>query len=188
LARGPLLTELLLHCGERDSLVRQGRPQPIGLLGLLLSLTLPGPRPLEGRAVLLEQGVSGGYPRPPTPPRWCAPPPDLPAPCAARRHAPPAPFSPSRPWRRPPRPGRPAPEAGPAEPRPGTPTTGLETSGPEPRYQLRSASRRSRVLYLSRARRSKSCRRRARREKTGVREGTNAEESERKNHETRQKI
>jgi hypothetical protein len=46
LARGLLLTELLLRRGERGGLVRQGRPQPLGLLGLLLDLTLPGPRAL----------------------------------------------------------------------------------------------------------------------------------------------
>jgi hypothetical protein len=57
---GLLLTELLLRRGERGSLVRQGRPQPLGLLGLLLGLTLPGSRPLEGRVVLLELGTSGG--------------------------------------------------------------------------------------------------------------------------------
>jgi hypothetical protein len=60
LARGSLLTELLLLRGERGSLVHQGRPQPLGLLGLLLGLTLPGPRALEGRAVLLELGTSRG--------------------------------------------------------------------------------------------------------------------------------
>jgi hypothetical protein len=58
--RGSLLTELLLRRGERGSLARQGRPQPLDLLGLLLGLTLPGPRPLEGRAVLLELGASRG--------------------------------------------------------------------------------------------------------------------------------
>jgi hypothetical protein len=46
LARGLLLTELLLRRGERGGLVRQGCPQPLGLLGPLLGLTLPGPRPL----------------------------------------------------------------------------------------------------------------------------------------------
>jgi hypothetical protein len=46
LARSLLLTELLLRCGERGSLVHQGRPQPLGFLGLLLGLTLPGLRPL----------------------------------------------------------------------------------------------------------------------------------------------
>jgi hypothetical protein len=60
LACSLLLTELLLRRGERGSLVCQGRPQPLGFLGLLLGLTLPGPRPLEGRAVLLELGASGG--------------------------------------------------------------------------------------------------------------------------------
>jgi hypothetical protein len=60
LTRGSLLTELLLRRGERGSLARQGRPQPLGLLGLLLGLTLPGPHPLEGRAVLLELGASRG--------------------------------------------------------------------------------------------------------------------------------
>jgi hypothetical protein len=43
LARGPLLTELLLRRGERSSLVRQGRVQPLSLL--------------EGRVVPLELGA-----------------------------------------------------------------------------------------------------------------------------------
>jgi hypothetical protein len=34
--------------------MRQVSPQPLGLLGLLLSLGLPRPCPLEGGAVLLE--------------------------------------------------------------------------------------------------------------------------------------
>jgi hypothetical protein len=58
LARGPFLTELLRRCGERLSLARQGRPQPLHLLGLLLGLALPGPRPLQGRAVPLEMAVT----------------------------------------------------------------------------------------------------------------------------------
>jgi hypothetical protein len=45
LARGLLLTELLLRRGEHGGLVRQGRLQPLGLLGLFLGLSLPGPRP-----------------------------------------------------------------------------------------------------------------------------------------------
>jgi hypothetical protein len=61
LARGLLLTELLLHRGKCGGLVRQGRPQPLGLLGLLLGQTLPGPCTLEGRAVLLELGTSRGH-------------------------------------------------------------------------------------------------------------------------------
>jgi hypothetical protein len=40
-----LLTELLLRHGKRSGLVHKGRAQPLGLLGLLLGLTLPGPRP-----------------------------------------------------------------------------------------------------------------------------------------------
>jgi hypothetical protein len=44
-ASGPFLTELLLHRGERGSLVRQGRLQPLGLL--------------EGRVVPLELGAGG---------------------------------------------------------------------------------------------------------------------------------
>jgi hypothetical protein len=60
LARSLLLTELLLRRDECGSLVRQGRPQPLGLLGLLLGLTLRSPHPLEGRAVLLELGTSRG--------------------------------------------------------------------------------------------------------------------------------
>jgi hypothetical protein len=57
LASGPFLTELLLRCGERLGLARQGSPQPVRLLGLLLGLALPGPRSLEGRVVLLELGA-----------------------------------------------------------------------------------------------------------------------------------
>jgi hypothetical protein len=60
LTRSSLLTELLLRRGERGSLACQGCPQPLGLLGLLLGLTLPGPHPLEGRTVLLELGASRG--------------------------------------------------------------------------------------------------------------------------------
>jgi hypothetical protein len=60
LACGLLLTELILRRGERGGLVRQGRPQPLSLPGLLLSLTLLGLRALEGRAVLLELGTSRG--------------------------------------------------------------------------------------------------------------------------------
>jgi hypothetical protein len=66
LARSLLLTELFLHRGERGGLVRQGRPQPLGFLSPLLGLTLLSPRPLEGRAVLLELSASGndlGLPR-----------------------------------------------------------------------------------------------------------------------------
>jgi hypothetical protein len=46
LACGSLLPELLLHRGERGSLVRQGCLQPLSLL--------------EGRAALLELGAGGG--------------------------------------------------------------------------------------------------------------------------------
>jgi hypothetical protein len=60
LARRSFLTELLLHRSERVGLARQGRPQPLRLLGLFLGLDLPGPHPLEGRAVLLELGAGGG--------------------------------------------------------------------------------------------------------------------------------
>jgi hypothetical protein len=60
LARAPFLTELLLRRGERLGLARQGRPQPLRLLVLLLVLALPGPRPLEGCAVLLELGAGDG--------------------------------------------------------------------------------------------------------------------------------
>jgi hypothetical protein len=56
LARG-----LLLRRGKRGGLVCQGGPQPLGLIGLLLGLTLPGPRPLEGRTVLLKLGTSRGH-------------------------------------------------------------------------------------------------------------------------------
>jgi hypothetical protein len=56
-----------------------------------------------------------------------------------------------------------------------------------PRYQLSLASKRSRVSYLSWARRFKSCCRRARREKRRVKRSANAEETKGKNHESRQK-
>jgi hypothetical protein len=61
LARGLLLTKLHLRRDKRDGLVRQGCPQPLGFHGLLLGPTLPGPRPLEGRAVLLKLGTSRGH-------------------------------------------------------------------------------------------------------------------------------
>jgi hypothetical protein len=51
LARAPLLLELLLHRGERDNPVRQVGRQPLGLIGLLLSLALLRLRSLEDRAV-----------------------------------------------------------------------------------------------------------------------------------------
>jgi hypothetical protein len=57
-----------------------------------------------------------------------------------------------------------------------------------PRYQLSSASSCSRASYLSQVRSSKSCRRRARREKIGVRGTTNAEEIKGKDHETRRSV
>jgi hypothetical protein len=57
LARALLLTELLPHHGKRGGLVCQIGPQPLGLLGILLSLALPRSRPLEGGAVLLELGL-----------------------------------------------------------------------------------------------------------------------------------
>jgi hypothetical protein len=66
MASGPFLTELLLRRGECGGLARQRRPQPLRLLGLLLGLALPGPRPLKGCAVLLERGAGGddlGLPR-----------------------------------------------------------------------------------------------------------------------------
>jgi hypothetical protein len=61
LARDLLLTELLLRRDERGGLVRQARPQPLGLLGILLCLTLPVLRSLEGRAILLELGTNRGH-------------------------------------------------------------------------------------------------------------------------------
>jgi hypothetical protein len=94
LACGLLLMELLLRRGKRGGLVRQGRPQPLGLLVLLLGLTLPSPRPLEGRAVLLKLGTSGGHLGLPLR-RHGARPASLPAPCAAPRPGPLAPPSPS---------------------------------------------------------------------------------------------
>jgi hypothetical protein len=58
LARALLLLELPLRRRKRGNPVCQVDPQLIGLLGLLLSLTLQGPRPLESCAVLLELGSS----------------------------------------------------------------------------------------------------------------------------------
>jgi hypothetical protein len=55
-----LLTELLPHRGKRSDLVRQIGPQPLGLLGLLLSLALPRLCPLEASAVLLELSLHRG--------------------------------------------------------------------------------------------------------------------------------
>ena len=57
LTRAPLLAKLILHRGERRDLLLQISAQLLGLLGLLLGLSLPGPRPLEGGAVLLELGL-----------------------------------------------------------------------------------------------------------------------------------
>jgi hypothetical protein len=48
--------EPLLCRGKGGGLVSQAGPQQLGLLSLLLGLALPGPRPLEGGAVLLELG------------------------------------------------------------------------------------------------------------------------------------
>jgi hypothetical protein len=45
LARALLLPELLPHRGKRGGLICQVSPQPLGLLGLFLSLVLPIPRP-----------------------------------------------------------------------------------------------------------------------------------------------
>jgi hypothetical protein len=49
-----LLLEPLLCRGEGGGLVRKAGPQQLGLLSLLLGLALPGLRPFEGSAVLLE--------------------------------------------------------------------------------------------------------------------------------------
>jgi hypothetical protein len=59
LACAPLLPKLLLCRDEGGGLVRQACLQLLCLLGLLLRLALPRPRPLEGCAVLLELGSSG---------------------------------------------------------------------------------------------------------------------------------
>jgi hypothetical protein len=59
--RGLFLPELLLRRDERGGLVRQASPQPLGLPGLLLGLTLPGPRSLKGCAFLPELGTSRGH-------------------------------------------------------------------------------------------------------------------------------
>jgi hypothetical protein len=170
LARGSLLTELLIRCGERGSLSRQGCPQPLSLLGLLLSLTLPGPHPSRAarscwswpRAEATSASHTAATVRPP---------PGLRALCAARHPAPPALSSPSRPRRRPPRPvGWSSWESARyTNHRSGDLRASTRASRELycPRYQLRSASRRSRVSYLAQGRRSKSCRQWARREKTG---------------------
>jgi hypothetical protein len=50
LACASLLAKLLLHLAQVSA-------QLFGLLGLLLRLSLPGPCPLEGGAVLLELGI-----------------------------------------------------------------------------------------------------------------------------------
>jgi hypothetical protein len=60
-ARILLLLEPLLRRGEGGSLVRQGGPQLLDLLGLLLGLALPSTHSLEDRAVLLELGTSSGH-------------------------------------------------------------------------------------------------------------------------------
>jgi hypothetical protein len=49
--------ELLLHRGERRDLLLQVSTQFLDLLGPLLCLSLLGPYPLEGGAVLLELGL-----------------------------------------------------------------------------------------------------------------------------------
>jgi hypothetical protein len=59
LARILLPLEPLLRRGEGGGLVSQAGPQQLGLLSFLLSLTLPGSRPLEGGAVLLELSSGG---------------------------------------------------------------------------------------------------------------------------------
>jgi hypothetical protein len=61
LARMLLLLESLLCRREGGSLVCQGGPQLLGLLGLLLGLALLSTCTLEGRAVLLEPGMSRGH-------------------------------------------------------------------------------------------------------------------------------
>jgi hypothetical protein len=61
LTRGLFLTMLLLRRGEHSGLVRQASLQPLGLLGFLLGQTLPSPRSLEGRAILLELGTNRGH-------------------------------------------------------------------------------------------------------------------------------
>jgi hypothetical protein len=58
LACDSLLLELLLRRDDRGGLVDQAGPQLLSLLGPLLGLTLPGPRSLDGCAVLLELGTS----------------------------------------------------------------------------------------------------------------------------------
>jgi hypothetical protein len=58
---GPLLPELLLRRDDRGDLVGEAGLQLLGLLGLLLGLALPGPRSLEGCAVLLKLGADRGH-------------------------------------------------------------------------------------------------------------------------------
>jgi hypothetical protein len=127
LACDSLPLELLLRQDDRDGHVGQAGPQ----------LPWPSPRPGSAKPTpprgprgRVRVGRERRRPRPPTPPRRSTPLPSLRAPCAARRPAPLALSSPSRPRRRLPWPGRLAPEAGPAGPRPCTPATGLETLGP----------------------------------------------------------
>jgi hypothetical protein len=55
-----LLAELLSHRSKRGDLIRQVSPQPLGLLGFLLGLCLPRPRPLQGGVVLLELSLHHG--------------------------------------------------------------------------------------------------------------------------------
>jgi hypothetical protein len=59
LTRILLLLEPLLCRSEGGGLVRQAGPQQLGLLNLLLGQVLPGPRLLEGGAVLLELSSDG---------------------------------------------------------------------------------------------------------------------------------
>jgi hypothetical protein len=184
LVRGPFLTELLLRRGERLDLARQGRPQPLCLLGLFLGLALSGPRPLEGRAVLLELGAGSGdhgLPRR----RYGARPRKVLASPAQRV----VPLHQRRPhpldrggafrglgallWRQ-------VQQASAlyASHRSGDLRASTRASRASyfPRYQRRSASRRSRALYLSRARRSRSCCQQERREEESGRARTRKRE------------
>jgi hypothetical protein len=59
LARILLPLEPLFRRGEGSGLVGQAGPQQLSLLSFLLGLALPGPRPLEGGAVLLKLSSGG---------------------------------------------------------------------------------------------------------------------------------
>jgi hypothetical protein len=81
LACALLLAELLPHRNKQGDLIRQISPQPLSLLGFLLSLGLLGPSSLEGGAILLELSLYRGEGRL-SPPSRSAPQPGPHAPSA----------------------------------------------------------------------------------------------------------